>query len=114
MPIEKIKIEVTRRARMETTLGKSLAIFNGLQPPRADDPYTNEIWPSIRIALACVPNFTGLCDIWCYINCLNCAISGDNLHNSDIFDQNYDKFTIIWLYLSITLCALPKTVYRFA
>ena len=34
-----IKIEVTRRARTETILGKSPAIFNGHQPPRADDPY---------------------------------------------------------------------------
>ena len=37
--VNPIKIEVTRRARTETILGKSSAIFNGHQPPRADDPY---------------------------------------------------------------------------
>ena len=37
--VNPIKIEVTRSARMETILGKFPAIFNGHQPPRADDPY---------------------------------------------------------------------------
>ena len=37
--VNPVKIEVTRRARMEMILGKSPAIFNGHQPPRADDPY---------------------------------------------------------------------------
>ena len=37
--VNPIKIKVTRRARTETILGKSPAIFNGHQPPRADDPY---------------------------------------------------------------------------
>ena len=37
--VNPIKIEVTRRARTETILGKSPAICNGHQPPRADDPY---------------------------------------------------------------------------
>ena len=31
--VNPIKIEVTRRSRMETILGKSPAIFNGHQPP---------------------------------------------------------------------------------
>ena len=38
--VNPIKIEVTRRARTEMILGKSPAIYNGYQPPRADDPYT--------------------------------------------------------------------------
>ena len=37
--VNPIKMEVTRRARTETILGKSPAIFNGHQPPQADDPY---------------------------------------------------------------------------
>ena len=39
--VNPIKIEVTRRARTETILGKSPAIFNEHQPPRADDPYVD-------------------------------------------------------------------------
>ena len=37
--VNPIKIEVTQRARTETILGKSPAISNGHQPPRADYPY---------------------------------------------------------------------------
>ena len=37
--VNPIKIEVTRRARTETILGKSPAIFNGHQPTRADYQY---------------------------------------------------------------------------
>ena len=37
--VNPIKIEVTRRARRETILGKSPAISNGHQPPRAEYPY---------------------------------------------------------------------------
>ena len=37
--VHPIKIEVTRKARTETILGKAPAIFNGPQPPQADDPY---------------------------------------------------------------------------
>ena len=39
--VNPIKIEVTQRARMETILGKSPAILNGHQPPRADYPYVS-------------------------------------------------------------------------
>ena len=41
--VNPIKIEVTRRARTEMILGKSPAIYNGHQPPRADDPYSPKI-----------------------------------------------------------------------
>ena len=37
--VNPIKIEGIRRARTETILGKSPAILNGHQPPRADYPY---------------------------------------------------------------------------
>ena len=49
-----IKIEATRRARTETILGKSPAIFNGHQPPRADYPYDDIInaEPLLWVALS--------------------------------------------------------------
>ena len=37
--VNPIKIELTRSVRMETTLGKAPAIYNGHQPPRAVYPY---------------------------------------------------------------------------
>ena len=52
--VNPIKIEVTRKARTEMILGKYLAIFNGHQPPRADDPYnmwSKECWSKIHFGL---------------------------------------------------------------
>ena len=46
--VNPIRIEVTRRARTETILGKSPAISNGHQPPRADYPYTAVVYVTWR------------------------------------------------------------------
>ena len=48
--VNPIKIEVTRRARTETILGKSPAIFNGHQPPRVLDPY-RRVFPNCHTRL---------------------------------------------------------------
>ena len=40
--VNPIEIEVIKSARMETILGKSPAICNGHQPPRADYPYISK------------------------------------------------------------------------
>ena len=62
--VNPIKIGVTRRARIETIWGKAPAIFNGHQPPRADDPYMyiyiwyvsklgSNLWPQPKKKIFC-------------------------------------------------------------